>query len=384
MQRRTPQATLLFWLLVWLILWQPGATAQYTEKQEETQPQPQAVPQSGPDKGVGETVIVPRPRPTQPSRTRADQDRPNQEPPPRFRTEVDLVSVSVVVRDKDGNFIPNLRKEHFRLLEDNAPQEILRVEASEAPMTIVMVIEFSDLYWEFLYDTFQAAYGFVNALKPEDWIAVIIYDMKSEILLDFTRNKAAANDALNQMRIPGFSETNLFDALADTIERMDSVEGKKAILLISSGVDTFSRTRYDQTLKLVQSSSTPIYAIGTGQAVRLWYEGRGYMSSPTELTFLQADNQLRSFARMSGGRAYFPRFEGQFPGFFNDISAALRNEYTLYYRSTNTARDGKFRKIKVELVGPDGKRLKVVDQKGKELKYELTHREGYSAPRPVE
>ena len=383
MQKPIRRAALLFGLVAGLTLAQPDATAQYSETKPEEQ-KPQAVPQSGPDKGVGETVIVPRPRSTQPSRTPADQDRPGQEETFRFRTDVELVSVSVVVRDKDGNFIPNLQKGHFRVLEDNVVQEVQRVEAAEAPMTVAMVIEFSDLYWEFLYDTFQAAYGFVTSLKPEDWVAVIIYDMKSQILLDFTRNKAAANDALNQMRIPGFSETNLFDALSDVIERMESAEGKKSILLISSGVDTFSRTRYDAVLKLAQSSSTPIYAIGTGQAVRLWYEGRGYMSSPGGLTFLQADNQLRSFARLSGGRAYFPRFEGQFPGIFNDISAALRNEYTLYYRSTNTARDGKFRKIKVELVGPDGKRLKVVDQKGKELKYELTHREGYTAPRPVE
>jgi VWFA-related protein len=215
-------------------------------------------------------------------------------------------------------------------------------------------------------------------------VAVLMYDLKTQILQDFTRNKASAYDALNSMRIPGFSESNLFDALTDTISRMDDIEGKKAIILISSGVDTFSKMRYDHTLKAVQASDTPVYAIGIGQAVRMWYESRGYMSSVSNLNFLQADNQLRSFARLSGGKAYFPRFEGQFPEIYGDISAALRNEYSISYSPTNLSKDGKFRKIKVEIVAPDGKPLKIVDPKGKEIKYEIRHREGYIAARAVE
>ena len=87
---------------------------------------------------------------------------------------------------------------------------------------------------------------------------------------------------------------------------------------------------------------------------------------------------------MSGGRAYFPRFEGQFREIYAYISAALRNEYSINYSPTNVTKDGKFRKIKVEVVAPDGKPLKIVDQKGKEIKYEVRAREGYNAPRAVE
>jgi hypothetical protein len=108
------------------------------------------------------------------------------------------------------------------------------------------------------------------------------------------------------------------------------------------------------------------------------------MSSATNIGFLQADNQLRSFARFSGGRAYFPRFEGQFGEIYADISAALRNEYAISYSPANTVKDGKYRKIKVEIVGPDGKSLKIVDPKGKEIKYEVRYREGYYASRAVE
>jgi len=342
--------------------------------------------QEGPNKGVDETVIVPRKnsRAPQPPPPAPKKEKINPDETYSIRTDVELVSVGVVVQDKNGNFIPDLKKEQFRVLEDGVPQKIQKIETSEAPITVAMVIEFSSVYWQFLYQTMQASYGFVQTLRPDDWVAVIAFDMKPEILQDFTKNKSAAFGALNMMQIPGFSESNLFDAVVDTVDRMDNIEGKKAILLISSGVDTFSKTRYDQALKKVQASDTPIYAIGTGQALREYYDARGMMGGDTQIGFLQADNQLRSFARLSGGRAYFPRFEGQFGEIYQDISASLRNEYNISYSPTNSAHDGKFRKLKVELLDADGKPLKLTDEKGKEIKYEIRAREGYYAPRPVE
>ena len=371
-----------FWALLATVV--PDAAAQYSERQEQSEPAEPVYREGGPRQGVGETVVVPRKRPTQPPKPQQKEEKIDPEDSFYIHTEVDLVNVGVVVQDKKGLFIPNLKKEHFRILEDGVPQQIQRLEASEAPMTVALVIEFSDLYWQFLWQTMQAAYGFVNSLRPEDWVAVIAYDIRPEILQDFTQHKPAAFQALNRMQIPGFSETNLFDAVTDIVTRMDDIDGKKAILLISSGVDTFSRTYYDKTLKLVQSSDTPIYAIGTGQALRMRSDSRGYMGGSARIGFLQADNQLRSFARISGGRAYFPRFEGQFQEIYSDISASLRNEYNLSYSPTNQTRNGKFRKIKVELVDADGKRLKMVDEKGKEIKYQIRAREGYYAPRPVE
>jgi VWFA-related protein len=340
------------------------------------------LPSSGPNRGVGETVIIPKPKAPEPPPKR--EKPPNPDDVFQIRTEVNEANISVVVQDKSGLFIPGLKKENFKLEEDGVVQNISRVSSGEAPMTVVMVMEFSSKYWDFLYDTFNAAYGFVNSLKPEDWIAIMIYDLRTDILLDFTKNKAAAFDALRTLNSPGFSEMNLFDAVSEAVERMHQIDGKKAIVLISSGEDTFSKKRYDAVLKQVQSSDTPIYAIGTGQAVRLWYEGRGYMDSPTSIGFLQADNQLRTFARMSGGKAYLPRFEGEFPGIFGDIAGQLRNEYIITYTPTNTTKDGKFRKIKVSLVDSEGKPLKIVDEKRKELKYEVRAREGYNAPREVD
>src|SRR4030095_16470817 len=116
-----------------------------------------------------------------------------------------------------------------------------------------------------------------------------------------------------------FSESNMFDALVDTADRMSEIEGRKAIVLISSGMDTFSKLTFDKTRKALQQASVPIYAIGLMQALREWYDARGYLGSIARLDFLQADNQMRTFAKESGGQSYFPRFYGEFPNIFRAI-----------------------------------------------------------------
>jgi hypothetical protein len=94
---------------------------------------------------------------------------------------------------------------------------------------------------------------------------------------------------------------------------------------------------------------------------------------------------MRTFAKETGGMAFFPRFYGEFPGIFKSISDSLRNQYSMTYSPSNQARDGKFRKIKVELVNPaTGEPLRVVDQKGKPIKYTIIAKQGYTAPREVE
>ena len=121
------------------------------------------------------------------------------------------------------------------------------------------------------------------------------------------------------------------------------------------------------------------------EGLREYYDAYGAMGPIQRLDFLQADNQMRTFARESGGQAYFPRFYGEFPAIFGNIHAALRNQYSLVYNPSNQAKDGKFRKIKVELVAPGtSEPLRVVDEKGKPLKYQIISKQGYTAPRPVE
>jgi VWFA-related protein len=222
----------------------------------------------------------------------------------------------------------------------------------------------------------------VQTLKPEDYVAVIGYDMRPEILSDFSQDRMKTQQALNRLRFPGFSESNLFDALVDTQERMKDIEGRKAIVLLSSGVDTFSKLTFDKARKSIQENAIPIYAIGLMQALRIMRESR--MSGAQEMEFLQADNEMKTFAKETGGMSFFPRFYGEFGSIFQAIQQSLRNQYSIGYAPTNTAHDGKFRKIKVELVGPQGDPFRITDEKGKPIKYQIIAKAGYNAPRSVE
>lgn len=306
-----------------------------------------------------------------------------------YSTDAVTVTVDVSVLDNKGRFIPNIPAGHFRVLEDNVPQKVTQVSKGEAPMTIALVIEFSGrfqrVYSEPWYQTLQAAYGFVQSLKPEDYVAIIAYDLRPEILSDFSTDRAEAQDGLSRLKFPGFSEANLFDALVDTAQRMQDIEGRKAILVLSSGIDTFSKLNYGETRKALQNAGVPIYAIGLMQAYRDIMYSYGALSDSANMDFLQADNQLRTFTKETGGMAFFPRFYGQFPEIYRSISEVLRSQYVLTYTPSNTARDGKFRKIKVELVNPENNQpLRINDEKGKPIKFEILAKPGYTAPKQVE
>jgi VWFA-related protein len=302
-----------------------------------------------------------------------------------FKADTSVVNVDVAVMDNKGRFIPQIPRGNFRILEDNVPQTITQFSTGQAPMTVAMVIEFSNRfqsYWSMgWYETLQAAYGFTQTLRPDDYVAVIAYDLRSEILCDFTNDQSKIGEAMQRLRIPGFSESNMFDALTDTADRMSKIEGRKAILLISSGIDTFSKLTYDKTRKRLQDSGVPVYSIGILQLARAIAEAQG----GNMIDFLQGDNELRTFAKETGGQAFFPRFMGELPNTFMQISQALRNQYSLGYSPTNQAKDGKFRKLTVQLVNPaTNEPLKVTDEKGKSIKYTIIAKAGYTAPRAVE
>jgi VWFA-related protein len=310
-----------------------------------------------------------------------------------LKVNVPLVNVDVMVTTKNGQFVPGLKKENFRVLEDGVQQQVSHFTVSQAPITAVLLVEFASTNYIFMTQALQASYAFANSLKKDDWVAVAYYDMQPHILVDFTQDKRAIYGALNQLRIPGFAETNLFDALYDTLDRLDRVEGKKYVILVTTGVDTFSKLTLDQIMKKIKNTKdVTIFPISVGFIVREWCDTHpGYcrnahgMGIPVgRMDYLQGDNEMRTFAAMTGGRAYFPRFEGELPELFGDISNDIRNQYTLSYSPSNTKLDGTYRKLKVQVVAPDGGPLKVRDQKGKDVKIEVVAREGYTAKHTVD
>ncbi len=358
--------------------------------------------QDGPLNPSGPTVAKPRKPPTDDSSTPPTDS--NQAPipsvfnkknaettleGPAFHVESNVVTVDVSVLDNKGRFIPKIPKGNFRIMEDGVPQKLTNFSIGEAPITISMVIEFSAKFQQYYSagwaQTLQASYGFVQMLKPTDYVAVVAYDLKTEILSDFSTDRSKTGEALSRLRIPAFHEANLFDAVTETADRMTGIEGRKAILLIASGIDTFSKQTFDQCRKKLQEDGVPIYFFGLLQVQREMADARGRMGPVQNLDFLQADNEMRTFAKETGGMAFFPRFYGEYPQIFNDIVQSMRNQYSLGYQPTNQARDGKFRKIKIDLINPaTNEPLKVTDEKGKPIKYQVVAKAGYTAPRSVE
>jgi len=292
---------------------------------------------------------------------------------------VPVVSVDVVITDNNGNFLTGLKKENFRITEDGAAQSITNFAPSDAPITIVLLLEFSRLGYQFFtYNARNWSAAFLSNLKPNDWVALETFNMRSNVDVDFTHNRDEIMRGLYQMVYPPFSESNLFDALADVLDRIKDAKGKKSVLVLASGIDTFSRMNLDQVMKRIRETDATIFTVGVGEQL---FINQNPGAFGEQMIYIQAQNQLKTFAAMTGGRSWLPRFDGEIPSIMQDVAASLRNQYSMAYSPSNGTLDGKYRKIKVELVAPDGGPLTVLDQKGKKVKYQVYARQGYTAPK---
>ncbi len=308
---------------------------------------------------------------------------PQQQKPPEagasINVEVPVVTLDVIAATQHGDILTGLKKVNFHVVDDGAPQTITNFGATDAPITIAMVMEFSSRGY-FDWFAYQAKYwadAFFPNLKQKDWVALVTFDMKSRVEVDFTQNKDEVRNALYHMYFPGFSESNVFDAVLTTIDQMKDIKGKKSMLLLATGVDTFSKHTFDQTMKQLRQSDVTIFCVGLDKPYINFIESHGNQGS--HMNYLQGENQMKTFASLTGGYAWFPQFDGEIPGIFRDVVSFLRNQYSISYTPTTGANDGKFHKVKIELVQPDGSPLIVNDQKGKKQKVVVYAREGYTA-----
>jgi VWFA-related protein len=353
--------------------------------QAPAQPPTQTPDSSGPNVDNGPIVIPKKKEPTEPPPPPAPEQpkikNPNNETF-SIRVDVPLVNLDVsVILDKTHQFVPGLKAPNFLVLEDGVEQKVDTVRIAQTPITAVMLLEFAANSWYFINDMRNASISFFNSLHPDDYVAVMTYDMQTHILSDFTNNKGVIAQSLNSLTMPGFSDTNMFDALYEALDRTSRIEGRKYIILIGTGRDTFSKLTLDKMLaKIKATPNVTIFTIGTGALLNEMGAGGGI----NQLNYLQAQNQLKTFAAMTGGLSFSPIFQGELPDDFGAINNSIRNQYLLTYRPTNPATDGSYRKIKVILVDNEGHPLQMQDEKGKPLKYSVIARDGYNAKRPVE
>ena len=363
--------------------------------QQQQKPPDQTQPDSGgpaPDNG---SIAIPK-----------KKDQPEDTPPPApaqpkfknpegapsnfsLRVEVPEVTVDVgVLLEKTHQFVPNLKPSNFRVYEDGVEQKIAGFKRVEAPITALMLCEFaSNGYWWWKgQDMLNAAYAFTQQLRPQDYVALMTFDMRTQIVTDFTQDKRQLLQALQTLQIPGFSETNVFDALYEAEDRLTRIEGRKYIILIATGRDTMSKLTLDKILQKVKTTpDITIFTISTGGALRAMTEGQGgWGAQMRDLDYLQADNEMRTFAKLTGGESFFPRFAGEMPDIFSEINTNIRSKYELIYHPSNPKQDGSYRKLRVELVDEEGKPLRFQDEKHKPLKYDIIARDGYRARPEVE
>src|SRR5215813_9014237 len=317
----------------------------------------------------------------------------------KITTTTNLVNVDAVVYNKKtGQPQLSLNKDNFAIFVDGVKKDITNFATPEAPITVTLVVEYSKLTEIFGY---YGSHGMENGqnevirptamflsqfITPQDYVSVIAYDLRPTPLTDFTNdpNRIQAVISLLLRNSPAFTESNLFDALKLTLVggRGDSVvledskqrtqeyagmvavpaDRRRAVLLVTSGLDTFSKINMDTARKIVQNSGIPIYIIGTGQMFVKLYgdmmnpgQGSNIRGVPIDrMTFLQADNTMKTFAKESGGAFYPVTFEGELPGALGSINAMLRSQYSLGF-NPGDERDGKSHKIVVKVdVDGDG------------------------------
>ena len=326
-----------------------------------------------------------------------------------------LVNVDAVVyHKKSGQIVPGLKQGNFGIFVDGVQVPITNFATPEAPITVVMVLEYSKWseifgyygsggYDNGTYEVIRPAALFLTQFikPPDDYVSVVAYDIRPTPLTDFTNDPGRINQVINLLlrNSPAFRESNLFDALKFTLmggkgdsvvledtkaEKSDyaglaSVQGRRrALILVASGIDTFSKINYGQARKVAQNAGVPIYIIGTGNLFFKKYEDRmsavdSISGSPGRMTFLQAQNTLKTFATETGGMYYPVTFEGELPSVLQSINALLRNQYSLGFKP-NDVHDGKQHKIVVKAdVNGDG----VYDDK----EFTVQARTFYNAPK---
>jgi VWFA-related protein len=335
------------------------------------------------------------------------------------RIETNVVNIDAVVFNKrSGQIITGLKKENFAVFENGKRVDISNFTTPESPITISLVVEFSK--WTELFGsaaggrfepgTFEVIRPVAQFLTqfikpPDDYASVIAFDLRPTPITDFTNDPRKINDTINLLlrSTPAFRENNLWDALSfaliggrgDSVvlekstERYAEYSGmvavrskRKAIILVASGIDTFSRINYDQLRRIVQEAGVPIYIISTGN---LFYKRYEHLLGPTDsltglpgrLTFLQAQNAMNTIAKESGGMHFSMTFESEVPGYINSINALLRNQYSLAYDLGEKREPGKRYKLEVK-VDVDG------DGNFDDKNFTVQHRPFYSTPKPDE
>jgi Ca-activated chloride channel family protein len=283
-----------------------------------------------------------------------------------LRIDTSLVVVPMRVVDRNGRFVPNLRKENFRVFEDSIEQKLAYLDTDNAPFTVALVLDVSDSARFKLKEIQDAAITFVNQLRPDD--RAIIFALDANLNKVYDGQKGDLEHLTTSIRSTKTgSGTSLYDAVETIVKRYlnNSSQRKKAIVLFTDGVDTSSRdTNYEKSLRLAQESNALIYSIQyntvTDDRPKLADSPFGVnvatpSAEPLSVAYARGSVYLKSLTANSGGRFYLADTVDNLSRTFAQIAAELSEQYSLSYYPHNTAPDGKKRQIKIKTDAPGAK-----------------------------
>ena len=302
------------------------------------------------------------------------------------RVDTTLVTVPVSVVDRQGRFIPNLKKEDFSLTENGVEQSIAYFEPAEKPFTVALLLDTSASTHFHLSEIREAAIEFAKQLRPQDRVLVVSFNDEVLLLTEATNDSTLIESVIEENANTG-SSTRLYDAVDLTIrERLNKIKGRKAIVLFTDGVDTSSQQAdYLSTLREVEELDALIYPIqydttdylramqnagtvtvvttqsgifGTRTSQQTYNvpmnNGGAPLPGSTKADYDRADHYLHSLADKSGGRLYQANDTKQLADAFRQIAEELRRQYTLgYYPNNSNAADGDRRQIRVKVNQPN-------------------------------
>ncbi len=294
---------------------------------------------------------------------------------PPIRARVELVNVDVFVTDRRGNFVTGLTRENFRIFDEGVPQPITHFAPLEAPARVLVLLETSPAVYLLHRQHLAAADALLDGLNLDDEVALASYDDTFRLLLGFTRDRTAIRGRLAALSYRlGRAELRCFDAVAAALDWLAPHPGKKALVLLSTGLDAAGAARWAALEPKLQAASVVIFAVALGGELRV-FSGEG-KSEASALSFAAADRALRRMAELTAGLAFFPRGAEEFAGIYRQIAVQLRHHYSLAFPPPQ--RDGRYHRLQVQLLDADGRS---VPRRGR-VALRVRARPGYLAPSP--
>ncbi|MGH9780679.1 MAG: VWA domain-containing protein [Candidatus Acidiferrales bacterium] len=317
------------------------------------------------------------------SRPVASQQSLSPAPQGKLKVRVSLVKVDTSIVDTHGKFVEGLQEENFHIFDDGAEQPITFFASTDAPAQVLVLIETSPAVFLIHRQHLEAAYSLLNGLSADDRVALASYSDTSQLILPFTPDKPALARALTDLQYSiGSGELNFYDSVSASLDWLSTMGGKKAIVLLTTGLDSSPAGHWEALEEKLRGSEVTIFPVALGGSLRT-FQGAARAAqgsneaAPPGLSFTAADRALQTLADSSGGQAFFPKQDKEFTAIYRRIAEALRHEYTLGF--TPPTLDGKFHSLRLEVFDSRGRELVT---EGAKAHYRIFARQTYLAPAP--